>query len=567
VADRIVCCAIYTRKSTEDGLEKEFNSLDAQYEACAAYAASQRHEGWKIVAERYDDGGFSGGNMERPGLKRLLADVASGKVDVILLYKIDRLTRSLSDFARIVDVLDQAGASFVSITQSFNTTTSMGRLTLNMLLSFAQFEREVTGERIRDKIAASKRKGMWMGGPVPLGYFVRDRKLIIEPREAEQVRHIMRRYLVLGSVRSLVEELNADGYRTKVQNRTSGPHKGGCVYRRGTIYHMLANRIYRGDIVHKGEAYPGEHEPIVSDELWDEVQRALAGRSQGGSTRQAARWPSLLINLLHDGEGRLMAPSHSTRKMTNDDEATERRRYRYYQTRPDAEGGVAWRVTASDIEPLIRDRLATFLEDQRAIIAMADGCVAEVINATLSAALGMAAKLRSQATGECRETIERIVRRVDLAQDNIAICMDDIGLRVQLGLPEVLSGGGDQEELVLHCPVVKVRRGHALRLVLPPSTAAVPPRQRDEKLVQLVAEAHIARKLVMQNPGRAVASIAADHGRCRTRLAKLVGLSCLAPDIVTAIVEGRQPAKLTAKMLTTIDLPLCWREQRAAFGF
>ncbi len=567
MADRIVRCAIYTRKSTEDGLEQEFNSLDAQYEACAAYAVSQRHEGWKIVSERYDDGGFSGGSMERPGLKRLLADVASGKVDVILLYKIDRLTRSLSDFARIVDVLDQACASFVSITQSFNTTTSMGRLTLNMLLSFAQFEREVTGERIRDKIAASKRKGMWMGGPVPLGYIVRDRKLVIEPTEAEQVRHIMRRYLVLGSVRSLVEELNADGYRTKVQNRTSGPHKGGCSYRRGTIYHMLANRIYRGDIVHKGEAYSGEHEPIVSEELWEEVQRALAGRSQGGSTRLAARWPSLLINLLYDGEGRPMAPSHSSRKMINDDGATQRRRYRYYQTRPDAERGVAWRVTASDIEPLIRDRLATFLEDQQAVIAMTDDRSAEVINGILSSAFGMAAKLRSQATGESRETIEHIVRRIDLAEDNIAICINDAGLRARLGLHEMQGEADDQEEVVLHCPVVKVRRGHALRLVLPPSMPAVPPRQRDEKLVRLVAEAHAARKLVMENPGRAMASIAADHGRCRTRLTKLVGLSCLAPDIVTAIVEGRQPAKLTAKVLAATDLPLCWREQRAALGF
>ncbi|WP_137871298.1 recombinase family protein [Sphingopyxis sp. 2PD] len=567
MADRIVRCAIYTRKSTEDGLEQEFNSLDAQYEACVAYATSQRHEGWKVIPERYDDGGFSGGNMERPGLKQLLADVAAGKVDVILLYKIDRLTRSLSDFARIVDVLDQAGASFVSITQSFNTTTSMGRLTLNMLLSFAQFEREVTGERIRDKIAASKRKGIWMGGPVPLGYIVRDRKLIIEPREAEQVRHIMRRYLVLGSVRSLVAELNADGYRTKVQNRTSGPHKGGCPYRRGTIYHMLANRMYRGDIVHKGEAYPGEHEPIVSEELWDEVQRALANRSQGGSTRQAVRWPSLLINLLHDGEGRPMSPSHSTRKAVNADGAAQRRRYRYYQTRPDAEGGVAWRVTASDIEPLIRSRLAAFLEDQQAIIAMAEDRSAKVINATLSSALGMAAKLRSQATGECRDTIEQIVRRIDLAQDSIAITVNNVGLRIQFGLTEVPSEECAIEEIVLHCPVVKVRRGHALRLILPASTPAVPPRQRDEKLVQLVAEAQAARKLVLENPGRAVASIAADHGRCRTRLAKLVGLSCLAPDIVTAIVEGRQPAKLTAKMLTSIDLPLCWREQRAVLGF
>lgn len=567
MADRIVRCAIYTRKSTEDGLEQEFNSLDAQYEACVAYATSQRHEGWKVISDRYDDGGFSGGNMERPGLKRLLTDVAVGKVDVILLYKIDRLTRSLSDFARIVDVLDQAGASFVSITQSFNTTTSMGRLTLNMLLSFAQFEREVTGERIRDKIAASKRKGIWMGGPVPLGYIVRDRKLIIEPEEAEQVRHIMRRYLVLGSVRTLVEELNADGYRTKVQNRTSGPHKGGCLYRRGTIYHMLANRIYRGDIVHKGEAYAGEHESIVSEELWDEVQRALAHRSHGGSTRQAARWPSLLINLLYDGEGRLMSPSHSTRKMANTDGREQRRRYRYYQTRSDTEGGVAWRVTAADIEPLIRSRLAAFLEDQQAIIAMAEDRSPEIFNTMLSSALGMAAKLRSQATGACREIIENIVRRIDLSHENIAISINTIGLRLQLGLPETLTQDDGLGELVLHCPVVKVRRGHALRLILPPSTPVVPPRARDEKLVQLVAEAHAARRLVLANPGRAVASIAADHGRCRTRLAKLVGLSCLAPDIVTAIVEGRQPAKLTAKTLASTDLPLCWREQRAALGF
>ena len=215
MADKVLRCAVYTRKSTEDGLEQEFNSLDAQYEACAASALSQRHEGWIVVKDRYDDGGFSGGNRERPGLKRLLADVAAGKVDIILLYKIDGLTRSLTDFSRIVDVLDKAGASFVSITQSFNITTSMGRLTLNMLLSFAQFEREVTGERIRDKIAASKRKGIWMGGPVPLGYEVVERKLLAKPKEAEQVRHIMQRYLVLGSVPALVDELEREGYPTK----------------------------------------------------------------------------------------------------------------------------------------------------------------------------------------------------------------------------------------------------------------------------------------------------------------------------------------------------------------
>ena len=276
MAEKLFRCAVYTRKSTEDGLEQEFNSLDAQYEACAAYALSQRHEGWVLLKDRYDDGGFSGGNMERPGLKRPLTDIGAGKVDIVLLYKIDRLTRSLTEFSKIVEVLDKAGASFVSITQSFNTTTSMGRLTLNMLLSFAQFEREVTGERIRDKIAASKKKGLWMGGPVPLGYEVRDRKLVVNEDEAEQVRHIMRRYLALGSVPALVEELRRDGYRTKVQRKSSGPHRGGCIYRRGTLYHLLSNRIYRGFIVHKGEAYPGEHEPIVDEQLWDEVRALLA---------------------------------------------------------------------------------------------------------------------------------------------------------------------------------------------------------------------------------------------------------------------------------------------------
>ena len=275
MADKVFRCAVYTRKSTEDGLEQEFNSLDAQYEACAAYALSQRHEGWVVVKDRYDDGGFSGGNIERPGLKRLLADVAAGKIDIILLYKIDRLTRSLTDFSRIVDVLDKAGASFVSITQSFNTTTSMGRLTLNMLLSFAQFEREITGERIRDKIAASKRKGIWMGGTVPLGYEVVERKLLVKPKEAEQVRHIMQRYLALGTVPALVDELGREGYRTKLQHRVSGPHKGNDLYRRGTLYHMLSNRIYRGMIVHKGKAFPGEHEAIVDEDLFEYVQAKL----------------------------------------------------------------------------------------------------------------------------------------------------------------------------------------------------------------------------------------------------------------------------------------------------
>jgi DNA invertase Pin-like site-specific DNA recombinase len=312
---KLVRCAIYTRKSTEDGLEQEYNSLDAQYDACTAYALSQRHEGWTVVKDCYDDGGFSGGNLERPGLKRLLADIEAGKVDIILLYKIDRLTRSLSDFAKIVEILDRKGASFVSITQSFNTTTSMGRLTLNMLLSFAQFEREVTGERIRDKIYASKRKGIWMGGPVPLGYDVVERKLVVNEVEADLVRHIMRRYLALGSVQELVAELQADGRTTKVQIRNSRANRGGCPFQRGTLYHLLSNHIYRGKIVHKGEVFDGEHDAVVPDELWNEVQAMLAARSQGGNSRKAPSRISILTGLLYDGEGRAMVPTGAVSRM------------------------------------------------------------------------------------------------------------------------------------------------------------------------------------------------------------------------------------------------------------
>ena len=298
---RVLRCAIYTRKSTEDGLEQEFNSLDAQREACAAYILSQRHEGWALVPEPYDDGGFSGGTMDRPGLKQLLAEIEADKVDVIVVYKVDRLTRSLADFARIVDVLDRKGASFVSVTQAFNTTTSMGRLTLNVLLSFAQFEREVTGERIRDKIAASKKKGIWMGGPVPLGYDVRERRLVVNPAEAEMVRHIFGRYLELGSVREVVTLLGMEGWRTKVQIRASGRHRGGVAFGRGGVLHLLKNRIYLGEIVHKGDSYPGEHESIVPKGLWDAVQAKLATRDHAGDRAMRSRSPSLLVRLLHDG--------------------------------------------------------------------------------------------------------------------------------------------------------------------------------------------------------------------------------------------------------------------------
>ena len=275
---KILRCAIYTRKSSEHGLEQDFNSLDAQREAAEAYIKSQAHEGWKLVKTHYDDGGLSGGTLERPALQSLLADIRARKIDVVVVYKVDRLTRSLADFAKLVELFEAHGVSFVSVTQQFNTTTSMGRLTLNVLLSFAQFEREVAGERIRDKFAASRRKGMWMGGTIPLGYDVKDRKLVVNEAEAETVRLIFRRYLRARVRFKLSAELDRKkGIRSKQRILTSGRVLGGCTFGRGALYHLLRNRIYRGEVVHKGIAYPGEHEAIVAEELWNAVQAKLSG--------------------------------------------------------------------------------------------------------------------------------------------------------------------------------------------------------------------------------------------------------------------------------------------------
>ena len=307
-------CAVYTRKSSEEGLEMEFNSLDAQREAALACIASQKHEGWIPVADHYDDGGISGATMERPALKRLLRDVEAGLVDVIVVYKVDRLSRSLTDFARIVEVFERHSVSFVSVTQQFNTTSSMGRLTLNILLSFAQFEREVIGERIRDKFAASRKKGMWMGGTPPLGYDVRDRKLVVTESEAALVRRIFERFLKTGSALKVAQDLNADGSTTKCWISTSGNRRGGSSFNKGTIYKLLNNRVYVGEAVHKGRAYPGEHDAIVDRATWDKVQSILAENTRTRANRTRAQTPALLKGMLFGPGGRAMTPTHTRRR-------------------------------------------------------------------------------------------------------------------------------------------------------------------------------------------------------------------------------------------------------------
>jgi DNA invertase Pin-like site-specific DNA recombinase len=307
-------CAIYTRKSTDEGLEQAFNSLDAQREACTAFIQSQKHEGWTVSPTLYDDGGFSGGTLERPALKRLLADIEAGQIDVIVVYKVDRLTRALSDFAKLVEIFDRRGVSFVSITQQFNTTTSMGRLTLNVLLSFAQFERGVIGERVRDKIAASKKKGMWMGGMPPLGYDVKDRKLVVNDKEARTVVDIYRRYFALKSVHALKDDLAEAGIKSKRRVRPDGTEYGGQKFSRGALYMMLQNRIYRGEITHKANSFSGEHQAIIEQPLWDEVQAALANNRVERATGAHAKQPSLLAGLVFDETGERLRRHIRSRK-------------------------------------------------------------------------------------------------------------------------------------------------------------------------------------------------------------------------------------------------------------
>ena len=360
---RKVRCAICTRVSTDERLDMEFNSLDAQREAGAAYVESQKHEGWLPVGDRYDDGGFSGGTLERPALKRLLVDIDDGRVDVVVVYKIDRLSRSLMDFAKLVEVFDRRGVTFVSVTQSFNTTTSMGRLTLNILLSFAQFKREVIGERIRDKFAASRARGMWMGGMPPLGYDVVNRKLVVNEKEANLVRVIFKRFLGIGSATKLAQELRRAGHTTKSWTTQDGNHRPGKPIDKGAIYKILGNRVYLGEAVHKGVSYPGEHEAIIDRALWDKVHAIIgqSPRSRAANTR--AQTPALLKGILFGADGRAMTPTHARKGG---------RLYRYYVAagllKGDKPPGVVRRAPAAELEAAVVDQLRGLLRAPEIIV-------------------------------------------------------------------------------------------------------------------------------------------------------------------------------------------------------
>jgi DNA invertase Pin-like site-specific DNA recombinase len=508
---RLRRCAIYTRKSSEEGLEQGFNSLDAQREACAAYITSQKAEGWKGLSGLYDDGGFSGGSMERPALRRLMADIAAGRIDVVVVYKIDRLTRSLADFARMVELFERHEVSFVSVTQAFSTTTSMGRLTLNVLLSFAQFEREVTGERIRDKIAASKKKGLWMGGMVPLGYDLPDpgsRVLAINEAEADLVRMICTRYLALGSVHALERELAGDGIRTKITKLADGRTRGGVAFSRGALFHLLRNRLYLGQIPHKGQSYPGQHEAIIAADMFAKVQEKLDAQSRRapGSARPGIA-TSPLTGRIEDAEGNAMSPTFSYGKGG--------KLYRYYVSAALQQGG---KRAAHDPHPR---RVPAQLIEER-------------LEKALQGASPASAASTLDAIARVRVLADRLIVTLKPEADD----SKDIPLR-RLTIPLPLASAAGRTQIA---------RG-----------SQGGPRH-DPVLIRALKKSHA--KLEPDVTGKPVLHSAPDHMRER----RIQRLAFLAPELQKAILEGRQPPGLTLAHLLDSDIPLTWPEQKKLFA-
>jgi site-specific DNA recombinase len=527
-----VRCAIYTRVSTEHGLDQEFNSLDAQYEAASAYIKSQAHAGWGLIRSRYDDGGYSGGSTERPDLQRLLSDIRARKIDVIVVYKVDRLTRSLADFAKLVELFDAHGVSFVSVTQQFNTTTSMGRLTLNVLLSFAQFEREVTSERIRDKIAASKRKGLWVGGNLPLGYEMKDGRIAVVEEEAELVRSIFRRYLKLGGVNELVRELAERNIRTKAKLLSTGASRGGVPFGRGTLYYLLSNRFYIGEVTYKNEILPGEQPPIMDRALFEAVrQKSLSQWSHRTVVRNKS--DRLLAGLLFDDAGHRMIPTHATKAGV---------RYRYYASAPALHGeaktqqaGSITRAPAAEIEEVIIKSLEAHLA------AKPDGLKSGAM------------QLRDP------EGLTQLVSVVVVHNDRLV---------VNFRSDETDDEFPSPEQPPLTIPWQKPPSRRARRILLPhnASRSDVRPEQFERRARLVIAIAKGRRWLDDVISGRVttIQEICLRE-KCSVRQANMtISLAFLAPNLVKAAVEGRLPRGIGVERLR--DPPAEWSQQFGALG-
>jgi site-specific DNA recombinase len=567
---RIIRCAIYTRKSCEEGLEQSFNSLHAQREACEAFVASQRHEGWRVLSVHYDDGGFSGGTMERPALKHLLEDVTSGKIDTIVVYKVDRLTRSLTDFARIIETLHGRNVSFVSVTQQFNTTTSMGRLTLNVLLSFAQFEREVTGERIRDKIAASKKRGMWMGGFVPLGYDLEERQLVPNAKEAQLVSRLFHLYLELGCVSRVKERLDREGILSKLWVSRAGSRYGGNRFSRGALYDLLRNRLYIGEIRHRKTWYKGQQAAIIQRELWDQVQSRLSTNGNARARGLEGGKKSLLIGLLRDPQGNCFTPSHTVKNG---------RRYRYYVCQsvvrhPGVRAKGPTRLPAHEIEAKVTERLRALLESDKDIfdqLRMPEDDATRV-QELVRASRDLSKRSNAMSAAELRTVLATILRRVVVGESSIGVLLCRNSLRALLiGETKVsATREGDLENptgLIRLSIETKLKRcGMEVRFVVPPDARSDMANQPKLALLNALARAHEWYGWVVDGKVSGPTAIAHCTGLDERYVSKVFRCALLAPDIVEAIVEGRQPEDLTFEKLWR-NLPSSWSEQRRVLGF
>ena len=549
-------CAIYTRKSTEDGLDQEFNSLDAQREACEAFIQSQRGLGWIAQKKRYDDGGISGGTMDRPALQTLLTDIEKGKVDLVVVYKVDRLTRSLMDFAKIIETFDARGISFVSVTQQFNTANSMGRLTLNVLLSFAQFEREVTAERIRDKIAASKKKGMWMGGLSPLGYDAVDKKLVINEKEASVVRALFDLYLELGSVRKLQAEADIRGFVTKKRKR-GDQYTGGKPFTRGHLYWVLHNPVYVGEVAHKGKTYPGQHKAIVERVTWDAAQKMLDDRAPTRQSPTNTKQNCILTGLVFDEKQDRLSPSYCRK---------DGRRYRYYISKRllhGADKNDGWRIPADQLEQVVLKGLCSFLEDDSQVADAVHGAEAfpGQLEDSIIAAKGIAKEIKRSQSAEIAVRVRRLIERVDIDAGQLRITVSRAGLSELVGD----ANAGDGGPIILDLPIAIRRRGVESKIIL---QGALCPLSPDGGLIGLVSDTYQWFERIAKGEIATVRDIARQEGVDEGDVSRFLPLAFLAPDIVEAIFSGRQPVELTPEKLKRLrNLPKSWEEQRQLLGF
>jgi site-specific DNA recombinase len=535
---KLARCAIYTRKSSEHNLDLAFTSLDAQREACEAYIKSQAHEAWHLIPGRYDDGAFSGASLERPALQQLLADVRAGTIDIVLVYKVDRLTRALADFAKLIELFDAHGVSFVSVTQSFNTRSSMGRLTLNVLLSFAQFERELIGERVRDKIAASKRKGIWVGGPVPLGYAAVDKKIRVVAAEAEAVRTIFSRYLELGSVRALKEDLDRRGIRSKPRRLSDGRTIGGSRFGVGALAHLLKNRFYIGEVVYRGQVHRGEHEPIVDSALFAAVQGKLA--AQAVARRCRLRGPSaLLTGRLFDEYGNRMSPTHANKGGA---------RYRYYvsravlQKKPQVPVSLG-RVPAAELEALVLAALRHHLN---------------------------ASGAGEQLPGNDRDLIERHLERATLTSNEIKLRVREMVEETpqELCAHDTTNSSSGRPTAGVNTIAVPWRRPVpvAVRGIVhvPAHNTPIQPGRREALLIA-IAKAREWMDDLAHGRVASFAAIARREAKVERHIRLLAPLAFLSPRIVSALLDGTAPASLTITALARA-LPWSWAEQERRLG-